>query len=552
MPHPLLRLEKGAIVKDWRRRVSIALVYPNTYQAGMANLGLHVMYGAFNAHPQVVCERAFLPDHEGSAPMSIESSRPLKAFDVIAISISSENDYLNALKILRSCGIPLRSQERGRRYPLIMAGGIAVTLNPAPFSPFCDAIFIGEGEEAASEIAEALVKNKSQGKGTLLDALTDIPGVLIPSFETGTRVRRRWLKGIDKHQARTLISTPMAGLGGMRLIEISRGCRWKCRFCTASFAYLPPRERSLHSLRPVLAEPLQGDAGRTSGRGGKTGLVSAMVSDHSEIQGILEALESLGQKVSVSSLRASASFRGIIEALMRSGHRTLTVAPETGSERLRKVINKHLLDRDVLDVARMASEYGIPNLKLYFLLGLPTETQEDLDAIPDLVGKIRETFMPSCSPSPLEGEGRVRGKITVALSPFVPKAWTPFQWAPYEGAASLKEKTRMAGRDLKKMKGVRVKAEGIASSAMEAYLSRADEGAADVMEKALAKGGWRSTAGADPVPEYRERGCQESFPWDIVDMGIKKEFLWKEYEYALKEKVTPPCDVERCRACGVC
>lgn len=526
--HPVLKYETGTIIKEWDDKVSIALVYPNTYRTGMANLGLQALYGAFNESPYAVCERVFMPEAGRRQPLSLESSRRLKDFDLVAFSISSENDYINSLGIMKGAGLPLRSHNRGTDGPPVMAGGIAVTQNPVPLLPFFDSFFIGEGEEAASEIVDVLRRKRSQGKGRLLEALQEISGIFVPSLGSAGRVKRQWLKNIDRLPIRTIIRSPRAGLSGMQLVEISRGCRWKCRFCTASFSYLPPRERSLASLRPVLA--VNGVR--------KTGLVSAMVSDHSEIHEIIRTLESLGQKVSVSSLRSSASSKGIIEALKRSGQKTVTIAPETGSERLRKTINKPLSDEEIMNAARMAFEAGIPTLKLYFMLGLPTETPEDIEAIAGLVEGIRNVFS-------------FPRRITVALSPFVPKAWTPFQWAPYEGIASLKASARGLGKMLAELKGVEARTEGIVFSAVEAYLSRGDKGSADVLENSLVAG-WKNIPLATMEDTFRERGQNETFPWEIIDTGVEKGFLLDEYHRALSGKVTPPCNVVRCSACGLC
>jgi len=549
----LLRQEAGTVVKPWGGKISVALIYPNEYHLGMANLGFQAVYRLINASSLAVCERAFLPDKDdlkeyrrsGTALMTLENQRYLHEFDFIAFSLSFENDYPNILTLLDLGKVPLRQAARKENHPLIFAGGITTFLNPEPIAEFMDFFALGEAEELLPAVLELAAAARQQGfqRSEFLARVGRTPGFYVPHFysvsyhEDGTiaasvpqdgmpaRVQRRWTPDVDASPAQSLIDCPAMEFGDMFLTEISRGCPYDCRFCASGWVYRPARARSFSSLRPGIEEGLS--------RGAKIGMVGTAVADHPEIAALCSFIRERGGTLSVSSLRANRIRPELLNALQESGHQSVTIAPETGSERLRRVVKKRMTDEEIIEAATTIVAHGIPHLRLYFLIGLPTETMEDSEAIVALTKRIQHAIMSS------RKSGSIPGTITLCLSPFVPKPFTPFQWAPFESLSTIEARIKQIRNGLRKERHVQVTADLPKWSYIQALLSRGDRRVAKIlMAVHEAQGNWRrALKETDLNPDfyvYRERTQHELFPWDFIDHGVSKEKLFEEYQQSLR------------------
>ena len=551
----LLSQETGTIRKDWGGRVSFALVYPNTYAVGMSNLGFQTIYRHLNALPDVVCERVFLPDPEdlpeyqrtGSRPFSLESKRPLSEFDLVGFSITYEGDYINTLRLLRMAGIPLRPADRRPEDPVVLMGGVCAFANPEPIAPFMDFVVVGEGEEIVAEIIAA--HRDAYGEAVLdarqreafLDRLVPVQGIYVPRRygvtyredgiiaaarpEGGAPavVTKRRLKKVDEFRTISLLRTPNAEYGHLALLEVGKGCGRGCRFCLEGQIYRPVRHRSLEALRETVRE-IKKDSSRV-------GLVGACVSDYPWIGGLMGILAEEGLDVSISSIRADSLSDELVSSLRRGGHRTLTVAPEAGTERLRHVIRKDISDAQLDEACDLVRAHGIPNLKCYFMIGLPTETDEDVEAIPRLASRLLERLrVPS-------RQGEPFGRLTLSISSFVPKPWTPFQWAAFDPVSRLEAKLRTIKAGVRRLHNVRVLHENPREAYLQALLARGDRRVADFLERAARlEGDWRTALrewDGDPgFYTHRERPLDETLPWDHLDVGVRKAGLIREHQRA--------------------
>jgi radical SAM family uncharacterized protein len=563
----LLSVERGTVYKARGAEVEIALAYPNTYHVGMSNLGVHQIYSILNNRPDTACERVFLPDEEDREEYSetnmslftLESGRSLKEFDILAFSVSFEQDYLNILEMLALSGISYNKTERTPGDPLVIFGGACSFFNPEPLADFFDAVIVGEGEEIAGEFISIYKENREKGRVELLRALSSVPGVYVPEFydvlyhEDGTIKERKKLESsaadhiikrrvgdINSVPAATAILTPNTEFSNMHLAEITRGCGRHCRFCMAGYIYLPPRNLGIDKAGE--------QAERADGLCGKIGLVGAALSDY---PGVNDLCSSIRGELSVSSLRADSLSEVLINRLAASGHKTISVAPEAGSERLRNVLNKGITEDDILRAADMIFGAGIPNLRLYFIIGLPTEMPEDVDAIIVLAEKVREVQLKHARPA-----GKI-GRITLSVNSFVPKPFTPFQWEPMEDVQALNRKLRSLEKKIKKIGNMNIIHDLPKWEYIQALLSRGNRRIGKLIQAVHAgNGDWKMAAKTHNMDMdffvRRRRSFEEILPWDFIDIGVRKEYLKNEYERALKGIYTPPCNVGSCKTCGVC
>ncbi len=549
--------------KDPGGRVSVCLIYPNSYSLGMANLGFQTAHHLFNSIDDCVCERAFLPD-EGDMReylrtdtrlFSLESQRPLNSFDIIAFSLPFEEDYVNIPKLLGLAGIPLSSHERGEGLPLVLAGGVAAGLNPEPLAGIVELFIVGEGEGAIGEFFSLYRGIKSSGqtiaKNEALKALDGLKCVYVPSFyefvydgpkikevkaKAGAKNKVTASKNLDLERfpvPRSFIRTPYSEFRGAHLAEVERGCPRGCRFCAAGFLYLPPRWREPGKAREALAPAFHD--------GGKAGVVGAAVSEYPWIRDILKDGVESGSTTTLSSLRLDTLDSGFLRLLKDAGLRTITVAPEAGTERLRLVVNKSLTDEDVLDAAGLIAEAGFTRLKLYFMLGLPTETDEDAEAIARLCLRINSVAK--------------KAALTLSINQFIPKPCTPFQWEALADAQTVDKRLAVIKKGLSGKGRITVDSMTPVSALFQAYLSRADRRASAFISEAAEKGvrkAVRENAQFLSASVYRERSRDEPLPWDMIDHGVKKQYLWKERQKGLRAEPTEPCRVGSCFRCGVC
>ncbi len=559
--------ETGIRSNPWGGRLSVALIFPNTYHQAMSNLGFLSIYNLLNSREDTLCERFFLPDPDDLAEhqktgyplFSLESERFLADFDLIAFSISFENDYLNLPDIFEMGRIPFWREERDARFPLVLAGGVCAFLNPEPLAEVMDLFAVGEGEVLLPPLLDKLGSAGEVDRSSLLTDLAAIPGIYVPSMyrvdyrDDGTlkaaeaeggaprKVDRQWVRNLDETASRSFIVTSETEFGDMALTEISRGCSRGCRFCAAGFIYLPPRERG---LSPLLSQVEAGLCERT-----KIGLVGAAVSDYSQIEALNREIFQRGGSVSVASLRIDSLTAEEVRALKASGHKTVALAPEAGSQRMRDAINKGIDADQILAAVSLLAEGGIPNLKLYFLVGLPGEAAEDIEEMLALVREIREVWL-------AEGKKRGRlGTITLSVNPFIPKPFTPFQWAPMDDEKTLKKKFKTIRSAIARMPNTEVNFESLRPAVVQAFLARGDRRVGRTLPL-LASGKNLKAAcrEADLDPAFyvtRSRGESELFPWEVIDCGVKREHFWSEFQKGLHGRLSPPCQAG-CTRCGVC
>ncbi|HTP64946.1 MAG TPA: radical SAM protein [Geobacteraceae bacterium] len=542
----ILAAEKGTVRKNWGGKLPVCLVYPNRYRTAMSNLGFQAVYALLNSHSDIVCERAFLPDPEemkeyakaGTQLLSLESQRPLADFGVISFSVSFESDYLHIPAIFRLAGIPPFAAERDSSQPLIMAGGASLFLNPEPVAEFMDLVCIGEAEAILPALL-ALLQEEGSERQPLLRRAAQLPGIYVPSlYEVSYdgpkveairplagapgRVSRVWAKDMDDHVTASALFTPDTEFSDMHLIELSRGCPRGCRFCAAGFIYRPYRQRSLAKIRE--------EAARGLGEHQRLGLVGAAITDYHGIGELCRFIIGQGGKVSVSSLRLDNLDDELLEALKASGHKTVSLAPEGGSQRLRDLIKKDLGTEQILAACDRLIRNDILNLKLYFIIGLPTETMADLEEMTALVTEIRARVLAAAREM-----GRI-GEVTLSVNPFVPKPFTPLQWCGMEERKSLEGKIRYLQQAVGRLANVRMIAESPRDASLQALLSRGDRRLARLLASAAETGNWRKEAKALGIDTEamvcRAIPLDETLPWDVIDSG-NSDHLVREYRKAI-------------------
>jgi radical SAM superfamily enzyme YgiQ (UPF0313 family) len=553
-----LAREVGFVRKPHGGRLRVALVFPNTYFVGMSSLGFQTIYRLFNDLDDVVCERVFLPPKQelqeqlasGAQLVTLESQTPVADFDVVAFSVSFEWDYTNVVTMLRLAKLPVRSAARNSRHPLVVIGGAVTFVNPEPLALFADVIAAGEGELLVPALVDGI--RQAADRRDLLTRLAGERGFYIPSFYDvryapdgtiagfeplpGTHappvVKKAAVKSTERlDPPATSIFTPDTEFGSRFLIEVVRGCANLCRFCWAGYNYLPVRAFSADRILELAQ-----DAKRYSS---KAGLVSIALCDHPEIVRILTSLLEMGYSISPASLRLDDLTPPIVDLLRRSGEKSITIAPEAGSDRLRRVINKTVTTEEILHAAEVIFAGGMDNLKLYYMIGLPTERDEDLEAIRDLTVQMREIMLK-------HGRNRGRlGRIIASVNPLIPKPGTAYQWLPMEDPAITDRKAKRLRQLVAGLDNVYFNIKSERHSYYQALLSLGDRRVAPAIEAAERNGGnWRAAVAESGVDAdfyiFRDRSKDAMLPWDIIDGGMKTSFFQSEFQKGLREEWTLP------------
>jgi len=547
----LLEAERGALVKPHGDRLKFALAFPNQYRLGMSNLGFQLVYRLLNQRDDTVCERVFLPDPADEAEhrkthtplFAYESQRPVEEFDVLGFSVSFELDYLNVLKMLDLAGLPLASADRDERHPLVLMGGPAPWVNPEAVAPFVDAFVIGEAEGLTDLLIPVLNEHLTdQGwvdRPGLLRRLAQIQGLYVPSLydvryaPDGTVAEitaradaplpvRRWVaRDLQRYDTSAQIITPNTEFSNMLLAETARGCGQGCRFCFAGYAYRPVRYTPPEQLEAEFAARQAEEPEKL-----RVGLVGSSLTDHKHLVQITTSLARKADGVSLASLRADNLSESVACAIGEAGQKTVTIAPETGSERLRYIARKHVTDDDVETAARRCAAQGVERLKLYYIVALPCETEEDLLAIAALSDRAQRA-------------GNFR-KVTLTLHPFVPKPHTAYQWAGSPPATEVERRLKAVGKRVRQINPrLEFTVDSVRGSFVQGVLSLADRRVAAALLAAHRNGGnWRAAfrdTGIDPEWYVcRPRPFEEVLPWEHIHLGVKKEYLWREWQRALQ------------------
>ena len=544
----------------------VAIVYPNTYFVGMSNLGLHIIYEEINLHPSSVCERIFLPekkeldayDKTKTPLMSVETQRPMHQFDVVAFDVTFEMDYFHIPLMLRHGRVPIMGKDRTEFDPIVIAGGPCATFNPEPFADFIDAFIIGEGEGIVSRVLDIIRDGKMEGldRHAILRQLANISGVYVPSLYVPIYSEDGEFKGYDivegapktikRHfemltsGGETVVATNYTEFGAMYIIEVARGCGRHCRFCMAGYCFRVPRVRPLDILKEGVD--------RAEKLGKKVGLMGAAISDYPEVDELVTYIRSKDMRYSCASLRADSLTQAVVDGLADSGQKTITIAPETGSERLRRVINKGISEEHLKNAATLSAKSGIQHMRLYIMIGLPTETDEDIEAIVGLAERTQAHM----------AEVGCKGRLTLSINPFIPKPFTPFQWMAMDNQKTVEKKLQYIKKALQKNRRIEVLVESPKEAYIQGVLARGDRRLGAVLAACAADRGSKSfkaemkAAGLDmDEMNYRERSFDEFLPWSHLDMGMDDGYLQMEWKRSVDEAYTPPC-VQGCKRCGVC
>ncbi len=581
--------EMNTQIKTWEEApFHFVFCFPDTYEVGMSHLGMKILTGLINDQPWSLCERCFMPwvdmieqlKKEEVPLFSLESRRPLKEFDAVGFTLMYEMSYTNVLAMLDMGGIPLEGKDRGEEDPIVLAGGGCAS-NPEPISDFIDAFMIGAGEEVMLEVNRTILARKEKGwsRAECLKQLARIEGVYVPSLyraeyngdgtlksfepicpEAPGKVKKRFIADFDHAYFPKSVAVPYTEVVFDRItLEIMRGCTRGCRFCQAGMLYRPVRERSLETLVRQAEELVEATGYE------EISLSSLSSGDYTCLPELIrELMRRMKEKrvsISLPSLRIDSVLKESLEETQQVKKSSLTFAPEAGTQRLRDVINKGVTEADLIEKVRDAFQGGWSSVKLYFMDGLPTETNEDLDGIADLARKVVEEYF-----RVPKGE-RAKGlRVTVSCSTFVPKPHTPFQWAAQDTIPAIQEKQAYL-REILKIKGVNFNWHEPHLSFLEACFSRGDRRLGRVLRRAYERGcrldGWNDQflfdewmeafrdCGLDPAfYANRERSREELLPWDFLDCGITKEFLWREKEKSERAETTRDCR-QGCNGCGI-
>ncbi len=562
-PIQYLNNEPNSFKKNWEKaKLKFLLAYPDLYEIGSSNLGIQILYYILNSHKEILCDRIYAPDLDFIEKIkknevyyfSVEHKRKPLEFDIIAFSFQYELNYSTALKMLELMEIPIFSEERTNKsnIPLICAGGCAV-VNPLPLIDYFDFFAIGDGEELIIEKCNTLLenKNKNKNKYEILEKLSKIEGIYVPILKN--KVRRRILK---KFQAKYIPFNPIVPITKSvhkRLsIEISRGCTAGCRFCQAGIIYRPVREKDVDIILNQIEKGVKSTGFE------EVSLLSLSIGDFSKLNNLISALSNCDLKISLPSIRANTLTENLLKFILKREKTGFTIAPEAGTERLRKVINKNLKDEEILTACEKLFKNGWNLIKLYFMIGLPTETEEDILGIVNLCNNILK----------IGEKYSKKNRINVTISPFVPKPHTPFQWIGQEKLENIYKKIEILKRNIKNKK-ISLKWHEPKMSFIEAILSRGDEKISKLLYEVYKNGAyleawsnyfnfsiWEKTSKllSIDLKSHAEKNYKfnEKLPWDFVDVKIKKDFLINECKKAFNEIQTPDCRFTKCHSCGVC
>ncbi|HIU63461.1 MAG TPA: radical SAM protein [Candidatus Avacidaminococcus intestinavium] len=561
-----LTQEVGATIYAPGARQAMAFVYPNTYTIGMSNLGLQILYKEINASGFAACERFFLPEKkelalyqkQGLPLLSMETQRPLDCFGIIGVMMSFELDYLNFLQMLMLSKIELLAEQRDTYDPFIIIGGPCATFNPEPLAIFADAFVIGEGEEVVPNILRTIQDGREARltKREILASLARLAGVYVPAFyepqyvddafcgmkvssPAPKRVERQWVRKLDQHTASSSIVSAATEFENMFIIEVARGCGRHCRFCMAGYCFRKPRARALDKI----IEDIKNRPPSSK----KVGLMGAAVSDYPYIKELTAFLVQHKIAFTVASLRADTMDQALADALAASGQQTLTVAPEAGSKRLRSLINKGITEDDIYKAVELAARAGMKNIKLYYMIGLPTETDEDITEMIAMIARIRQK---------MTGVGN-KGELVISTNAFVPKPFTPFQWQPLFNLKILKERFKRLEDAFRKDRTVAIQTESLKETVLQAALARGERFIGEALYRAVTQehGNLKAAFKSCKIDyeKYATRilDMSQVLPWSHIDIGLSDDYLTREWERAEKLSYTLPC-FEHCQRCGVC